>query len=320
MICWISHASRATKVRLQKCNVKLATVVQDAVEAAQSLIRESGHRLEVTLPSAPVYLHADPARLAQVLSNLLNNAAKYTNSGGQISLAAERQGEQVIIAVKDTGIGIPADMLDSIFEMFTQVDRSTEQSCSGLGIGLPLAKRLVEMHGGTLEAKSSGPGQGSEFIVRLPSPTGLNKESPVMQAHDKEASPATCRILVVDDNQDAANALNMLLKVLGNETRTAFDGAQALKEAEAFQPDVVLLDLHMPGLNGYETARQLREQPWGRGMVLIALTGYGQDEDKRRTQAAGFDHHLVKPVEMEALQKLLPDMVSAPSSPSRPMT
>ncbi len=308
----VSRISRG-KMRLQKRRVSLAAVVQDAVETVRPLIDESEHSLSVTLPPEPVYLHVDPARLAQVLSNLLSNAVKYTNSGGQIALAVERQAAEIVMTVKDTGIGIPADMLDSIFEMFTQVDRSLEQSRSGLGIGLALTKHLVEMHGGTIEAKSPGIGRGSEFIVRLPLPTGLNEESPVVQAHDKDASPAARRILVVDDNQDAASTLGMLLNVLGNETRTAFDGEQALREAEAFRPEVVLLDLRMPGLSGYEAARQLRDQPWGRDMVLVALTGYGQEADRRRTQEAGFDHHLVKPVELAALQRLLADMVSPPA-------
>jgi CheY-like chemotaxis protein len=239
-----------------------------------------------------------------VIANLLNNAAKYMDRGGSIDLRVEQIGEDATISVKDSGIGIPPEMLDHIFDMFIQVDASVERTHGGLGIGLTLVKRLVEMHGGTVIARSEGSGRGSEFVVSLPVVI-----RPLVAEHETNphavAVAGSRRIAVVDDNENAAQMLSMLLKALGHEVRTAFDGLGALKLAEEFRPDVVLLDIGMPKLDGYETARRIRQQPWGQKMVLAALTGWGQDEDKRRTRAAGFDHHLVKPVEPSLLQRFL---------------
>jgi CheY-like chemotaxis protein len=245
--------------------------------------------------------------LAQVFSNLLNNAAKYTEQGGHIWLTAERHGGQVMVKVRDTGLGIPADMLPKIFEMFTQVDRSLERTQGGLGIGLTLVKRLVEMHGGSVEARSDGPGKSSEFTVRLPvaMASASHQPQPPKGADEKTAAPAKRRILVVDDNKDAADSLSMMLGITGMEVRTAYDGLEAVVAAAAFNPDVVLLDIGLPKLNGYEAARRIREQPWGKDIVLVAVTGWGQEEDRRRSQEAGFNAHMVKPVDPAALQRML---------------
>jgi len=307
----VSRITRGT-VELRKGRVELARVVESAVETARPVIEELGHKLTVHLPMRPVVLEADPTRLAQVISNLLNNAAKYMQRGGNIVLTAERHGSSVVISVKDCGIGIPAEMLGRIFDLFIQVDASLARSHGGLGIGLTLVKRLVEMHGGSVEARSDGPDRGSEFIVRLPIVLGLLRE-PSESNGQSVASRAKRRILVVDDNENAAQMLGMLLKALGNDVRTVFDGLAALETAAHFRPDVVLLDIGMPKLDGYETARRIRQEPWGKYMVLAALTGWGQEEDKRRTREAGFDHHFVKPVEPAILQRFLAECeTSAP--------
>jgi PAS domain S-box-containing protein len=300
--------SRITRgaVDLRKTRVELATVVESAVETSRPVIEDMGHKLEIIIPKPPIVLEADPTRLAQVISNLLNNAAKYMQRGGTIRVSAERLDGMAIISVKDFGIGIPAEMIERIFDMFTQVDCSLERSHGGLGIGLTLVKRLVEMHGGSVEAHSDGLNHGSEFIVRLPAVVGLLSEPPSRDGSGR-ATGAKRRILVVDDNENAAKVLGMLLTALGNDVRTAFDGFTAIELAESFLPEIILLDIGMPKLNGYETARRIREQPWGKSMVLAALTGWGQEEDKRRTREAGFDHHFVKPLEPATLQKLLAD-------------
>jgi PAS domain S-box-containing protein len=302
--------SRITRgsVELRKGRVELAWVVESAVETARPAIEELEHKLEITLPARPVVLEADPTRLAQVISNLLNNAAKYMKRGGSIRLTAERHEDSVLISVKDSGIGIPADMIARIFDMFVQVDGSLERSHGGLGIGLTLVKRLVEMHGGNVEARSDGLDRGSEFIVRLPIVRGLLEEPNQLNGQSK-AAVSKRRILVVDDNENAAQMLGMLLKALGNEVRTVFDGYSAITQAGEFRPDVVLLDIGMPSLNGYDTARLIRREPWGKQMILAALTGWGQEDDKRRTREAGFDHHFVKPVEPAVLQKFISECV-----------
>ena len=293
------------KLELRKERVPLAAVLNSAVETSRPLIEQSGHELTVTLPKQPLIVEADMTRLAQVFLNLLNNAAKYGERGGQIQLTVERQGSDAVVTVKDTGIGIAADQLPRIFEMFTQVDRSMEKSQGGLGIGLTLVKRLVEMHGGTVDARSEGPGKGSEFVVRLP--IVLETSLPQASAVEDEpaASTSSLRILIVDDNGDGADSLGMMLRVVGYDTRTAYDGQEGVDVAGEFRPDVVLLDIGLPKLNGYEACRRIRDEPWGKDVVLIALTGWGQDEDRRRSHDAGFDHHLVKPVEPQALMKML---------------
>lgn len=294
------------QLELRKEWTGLAEIVQAAVEASQPLLETCGQKFTYSLPAEPVYLEADRARLAQVISNMLNNAAKYTESDGRIWLTAERLAEEVVITVGDTGIGIPVEMQSRIFEMFRQADHSIERSQSGLGIGLTLTKRLVEMHEGTITVRSEGRGRGSEFVVRLPtagtSPQALDRAE---SASERAAPAASLRVLVVDDDRDSAVSLSMLLQIMRHEVHTAHDGPQAVELAEEYRPDVVLLDIGLPGMNGYEVARKIRQAPWGRQMVLIALTGWGQEEDRQHSKEAGFDYHLVKPVEGPALTRLL---------------
>ena len=300
-------ASRITrgKLQLRKCRVELAEIVRNAIDSTRPLIDAAHHEFTVTLPPQPIFLDGDPHRLAQVLANLLNNAAKYTPARGQISLSARQHNLQVAIAIQDNGLGIPDDIKGRIFEMFGQIDRSTETGYAGLGIGLTLVNSLVEMHAGTVEVTSAGSNQGSEFIVRLPIlPDSPPKDLPQPCLPIAAVSFAT-RILVVDDNRDALAVLSTMVRILGHEVRTAHDGVEAIGAAESFQPDAVLMDLGMPRMNGYEAARHIREQPWGQSMLLVATTGWGQDEDKRRSKEAGFDHHLVKPIDPTALRALL---------------
>ena len=305
----VSRVSRGT-VRLRKGTIELASPLHHAVEAARPLFEQRQQELTVELPPQPIYMDADPARLAQVVGNLLTNACKFTDPGGRIWLSVEREGEQAIIRVRDSGVGIAADHLSRIFEMFVQVDRSMERSTSGLGVGLTLVKRLVEMHGGTVEARSAGIGRGSEFVVRLPNLREAPKALPV-PAVSEPTSKTPRRILVVDDNPDSAQTLATLLQMDGHEAHTAYDGFEAVHAAKTLRPDVVLLDLGLPRLNGFEVARHIREQPWGNGTVLVALTGWGQEEDRNRSRAAGFNGHLVKPVNHAVLTRLMSDAVVA---------
>jgi CheY-like chemotaxis protein len=256
-------------------------------------------------------------RLAQVLSNLLSNACKYTEPGGRISLSAQCEGGDVAISVRDNGIGIAADMLPNVFEMFAQASGGSDRSQGGLGIGLTLVRRLVELHGGTVVARSAGLGLGSEFTVRLPILSERPVSQPPPEAPRTEMIPRR-RILVVDDNRDAAESLATLLGLTGHETRVAHDGSEAVEAAEAFRPDVVLLDIGLPKMSGHDAARCIRERPWGKGMVLVALTGWGQEHDRRRSQEVGFDHHLVKPVDPAALMRLIASQATPDASPAEP--
>jgi PAS domain S-box-containing protein len=291
------------KIELRRERVELASIIHQAVEACRPLAETAKHEVTVTLPPQPIHLHADPVRLAQVFSNILNNACKYTEPGGKIWLTAERSASDVVVMVKDTGLGIPPDKLGSVFEMFTQVDRTLERSQGGLGIGLTLVKRLVEMHGGTVEAHSEGLGKGSELVLQLPIPIEQPKHDELRPAAVTSA-PAR-RILVVDDSADAASSLAMLLKIAGNETQTAHDGLEAVEAAERFRPDAILLDIGLPKLNGYDACRRIREQSWGKDIFMVALSGWGQQEDRRKSAEAGFNGHMVKPVDYAALTKLL---------------
>lgn len=297
------------RLELRRSEVELSSVIQQAVEVARPLIDASQQELTIELPKEPIYLHADRARLAQVFGNLLNNSSKYTRPHGRISLHAQRVeregfGAELVVAVTDNGAGIPADKLESIFDMFMQVDRNTEQSQDGLGIGLTLVKRLAEMHGGTIEARSAGEGQGSEFVVRLPI---LDKPAQVDRAASNESteSKPQRRILIVDDNKDSADSLAMLLEMTGNETYMAHDGAEAVEAVEKYRPEVVLLDIGLPKLDGHEVCRRVRQQPWGKDITVIALTGWGQEDDRRKSEEAGFNGHLVKPVDYDKLLKML---------------
>lgn len=287
------------KVTLRKSNVALFPIVRSAIDAARSTIDEHGHELVVTLPPETITLDADSTRVTQIFTNLLTNAARYTPRGGKILLSARRDGKQLEVSVTDTGIGIPADMLERIFDMFTQVDRSTERTQGGLGIGLMLVKRLTELHGGSVRAHSDGPGKGSTFTVRLPLASGNPHLNATLEP--PAATSKQLRILVADDMVDAASTLATMLRTMGNEVRTAHDGVEAVQLAEEFQPDVILMDLSMPRLNGLEAARRIRKHSWGNKIKLVALTSWGQEVDKQRTADAGFDHHIVKPVESATL-------------------
>ncbi len=305
----ISRVSR-NKMELRRSRVLLADLVNSAVETARPGIEEAGHQLTISLPPKPVILDGDLTRLAQVFSNLLTNSAKYTEPGGHIWLDAERKGNEIVISVRDSGIGIPAESLPRIFDMFSQVDRTMERSTGGLGIGLALVKGLVEMHGGTVTAKSEGQGKGSTFTVKLPVPDDL--PNPGASHGADEIRPTVGiknRILIVDDNQDSALSLAMMLKLMGSELRVVHDGFEAVRVAEEFRPDVILMDVGMPRLNGLDATRRIREQDWGKAITIIALTGWGQDQDKARSQEAGCDAHLVKPVNPDDLEKLLNELM-----------
>jgi CheY-like chemotaxis protein/two-component sensor histidine kinase len=294
------------KIELRKEPVELATVVARAVETAQPLIEVQGHELDISLPPESLLLDADSVRFAQVVGNLLTNAAKYTEANGHIWLTARREGDQAVLSVRDTGIGIAPDMLPHVFELFVQVDHATSRSQGGLGIGLTLVKNLVEMHGGMVEAHSAGLGKGCEFVVRLPLTVQQGQQPPEGSSEGRQESPPSShRLLVVDDNEDAAHSLAMLLRLQGHEVRVAHDGPSALEVATSYLPDLVFLDIGMPGMDGYDVARRLRKTPGLEKTVLAALTGWGQQEDRRRTAEAGFNHHLVKPPEPKVLDELL---------------
>jgi signal transduction histidine kinase/CheY-like chemotaxis protein len=291
------------KLELRRTFVALDSVVDAAVETGRPAIDAGGHTLEVMLPAEPLHLEGDPVRLAQVFANLLNNAAKYTERGGRITLTARREGGEAVVSVRDTGIGIAPDMIARLFRMFSQAAPAIERAQGGLGIGLSLVKGLVELHGGSVQAKSEGVGHGSEFTVRLPLVETEAASAPAVSG--AAMVRLTRRILVVDDNRDSADTLSTLLEVMGCEAAVAYDGEEALRTGRSFQPDAVLLDLGMPKLNGFEACECMRREAWGRNICIVAVTGWGQDEDRRRTKDAGFDAHLVKPVDPGKLTELL---------------
>jgi signal transduction histidine kinase/DNA-binding response OmpR family regulator len=295
------------KIHLQIERVSAADIVARAVEITRPLIDSRKHELSITLPPQPLYVRGDPIRLAQTIGNLLHNSAKYTDEGGRIDVGVERQEEMAVFRVRDNGMGIPPDMLSSIFELFKQVDLSLDRSQGGLGIGLTLVHKLVGMHGGRVEALSDGLNQGSEFVAHLPIwPEQEALPAPASTSHSHTASqPLRRRVLIVDDNTDAAHSLAMLMEIGGHATQLCYDGQSALTEAEKFRPEVVLLDIGLPGLDGLEVARRIRAMNLSPRPMLVALTGYGQNDDVRRSREAGFDHHLVKPTDPQTLIALL---------------
>lgn len=298
----MSRISRG-KLELRREHAELAPVIQQAMETCRPMAETANQDIIVTLPHRAIYLDADPVRLAQVVSNLLHNACKFAGQRGQINLTVERRDMDVIITVKDNGLGIPPDMLDAIFEMFSQVDQSLERTQSGLGIGLTLARRLVELHGGSIAAHSEGLGKGSEFVVRLPITVD---QTPLPEATNNVNDPNTGgRILIVDDNLDSAKTLAEVLKLTGYDIALAHDGEAAVEAAETQRPDVILLDIGLPRLNGFDACRRIRVNNWAENILIIALTGWGQEEDRRKSAEAGFDGHLVKPVDLAELMKLL---------------
>ena len=294
------------KITLQKEPTDLAAVVSGAIQHVRPAIEGRHHELSVAGSAESLRVEADPIRLAQVLDNLLNNAAKYTPEGGHIWLTTEREGREAVVRVRDTGMGIPANMLANVFELFTQLNRTLDHSQGGLGVGLTLVRRLVELHGGSVHAVSGGLNQGSEFIVRLPLLLETEPAEETREQRNGRAAPSPRRrVLVVDDNRDASESLARLLDLAGYDVRVAYDGPAALELAQLYRPDAVLLDIGLPQLDGYEVARRLREQPATEHVLLIALTGYGHEQDRCRSREAGFDHHLVKPVDPNAIQQLL---------------
>jgi signal transduction histidine kinase len=305
----LMEVSRITrgKIELKLERLPFAEIVHGAVETSQLMIERAGHQLAVSLPEEPLMLEADRVRLTQVFANLLNNAAKYTDPGGRIWLELRREGNQAVASVRDTGIGIPLDALPRVFDMFAQAHRSVGRGQGGLGIGLTMVRSLVEMHHGTVEVRSAGPGKGSEFVVRLPLAASVGEQAAGGgdgQAR-RDAPFAGQRILVVDDNRDAADTLGLLLESDGAEVRVVYDGRAALAMAESFQPTSVLLDIGMPGMDGFEVARRLRQDERFAQLRIVALTGWGQDTDRRQTRNRGFSHHLTKPVSVEDLQQVL---------------
>jgi signal transduction histidine kinase/ActR/RegA family two-component response regulator len=305
------------KIRLNPVRLDMTGVVERAVESVRPLIDGRRHVLTVDVPAAPIWLEADPTRLEQVVVNLLNNAAKYTDDGGRIWLGARTEGHELVLSVRDTGVGIDLERFPNIFDMFTQVDRSLDRAQGGLGVGLALVQRLVDMHGGTVQVQSDGLGQGSEFTIRLPLLISPAPEPPTAPANAIDRPALAERVLVVDDRVDSAESLAILLRMAGHDVRTAYTGPTALEAAVAHLPDVVLLDIGLPGLNGYEVARRLRQDPRHKGVRLVALTGYGDDADRLLAQEAGFDRHLVKPVDFPELEAVLTELLMPPDSNDR---
>jgi PAS domain S-box-containing protein len=311
LVCLIDDLLDVNRINLGKLSLRvevtdLAAIIEHAVEACRPAAEGAGHGLEVSLPEAPVRLYGDRARLAQMLGNLIGNACKFTPDGGCIVVAARREGDSAVVSVKDNGIGIDAGAIDGVFELFAQVDHSLERTRGGLGIGLTLVRRLVEMHGGSVVASSAGLGRGSEFVVTLPLAGELRDVAPPVVAPPSAAAPLSAlQILVVDDNRDSADSLALLLALAGHETHVARDGPQALARAETLRPDAILLDLGLPGLSGYDVCRRLRAEPWARTTPIVAISGWGQDDDRQRSKEAGFDGHLVKPIVLDELSALL---------------
>jgi signal transduction histidine kinase len=308
----VSRITRG-RINLRLQTLELAPIVDQAVETSRPLLEARRHYFHIQLPDEPIYVRADSTRLAQVILNLLNNAAKYTDEGGYIRLSVERSGDEVVLRVRDNGIGIAPEMLPKIFELFAQGERTLDRSQGGLGIGLTLVRRLVELHGGRVQAFSEGLGHGSEFAVRLPI---VQKSDALREGNDtvenlsslaagQSTLASRWRVLIVDDNRDSADSLSTLLQMLGYDAYTAYDGESGLSKAKQFSPDIALLDIGLPRLSGLEAARQIRNDPGLRDAFLIAMTGYGQEEDRRRSLEAGFNAHLVKPVDLDELQTLL---------------
>jgi CheY-like chemotaxis protein len=304
--------SRVTqgKIKLRKEHCDLKDVVARAIESCRVFIEDRGHQLEVTTLEDPLPVEADAVRLIQVVNNLLNNSAKFTPHGGTIRIVVDRDAEmsQAVVHVYDSGMGIAPEMLPKVFDLFTQADPTSSRTEGGLGIGLTLARRLIEMHCGTLEAASAGLGRGSEFIIRLPVARKVTgRERTVQQGRESATGrrPRARRILIVDDNRDSADSLAVLLRILGHEVRQAYDGLEGFAAALEFLPDVLLLDIGLPGMNGYEVAKRIRSENGLRSVRIVAVSGYGSDEDRQRARAAGFDDYLVKPLELASLELIL---------------
>jgi two-component system, sensor histidine kinase len=293
------------KVVLQSERLDMRRVVEAALESSQPAILAGQHTLHLDLPQTPVWVRGDPSRLEQVICNLVNNACKYTSKGGKIAVKLAQLSDRATLQVIDNGLGIPQDMLPFVFDMFTQVDRNLDRAQGGLGIGLSLVRRLMELHGGEVHAESPGPNQGSTFTLSLPLVDAGASIASEQVANETRAAGRPLRVLVVDDNRDAADALSMLLASQGHETRIAYGGASALEIAEEFQPETVFCDLGMPGVDGFDVATRLRNDQERAAPLLVALTGWGTDEDKRKTREGGFDFHVTKPITFEDVDRIL---------------
>ena len=308
-----SETTTRGKITLKMKSSKLGPIIEHAIETSRPLIEARKHELKVSVPSESIQVNVDPSRLQQVISNILNNAAKYSHDGGCIVLKARQEGREALISVTDTGIGIAPELLPHVFDLFTQADHSLDRSSGGLGIGLTLVKRLVELQDGQVEARSEGLGKGSEFVVRLPV-TGDGTEQP---ANCKSETPirqeGSFRIVVVDDNDDAASSLCMLLKMAGHEVWPARSGPAALEAANEHKPEVLILDIGLPGLDGYQVAQHIRADPNFEKVVLIAMSGYGREGDRQKGKEAGFDFHFVKPLDFQRLQDLFVTLLKAKS-------
>jgi PAS domain S-box-containing protein len=292
------------RIRLHPEPLELAEFLEAVVETYRQSADTTRHQISLAAGGEPIYVNGDRTRLTQIFSNILHNAVKYTPPAGRIEIALRTQDRQAIVSIRDNGVGIPAEMLEHIFEPFAQLDRSYERADSGLGIGLTLAKKLVELHGGRIEARSAGRGKGTEFLIRLPVTAAAPAQRP-STPHKHSDAMISCRVLIADDNHDAAVSLSMLLQAMGHDTRVVHDGIEALEEAEIFKPDIVLLDIGMPRLDGYETARKLASRPWAAATQIVAVTGWGQEADRQRAKEAGFHRHLVKPVDLDALREAM---------------
>jgi len=301
--------SRVTlgKIELRPGKVALSEIINMAVESIQPLVEARDQTLRLDIPVKPILLYADRTRLSQVFSNLLNNAAKYTEKGGHIEVIAAEDKLGITVKISDNGIGIPKEIQPTIFDLFAQVDSSMERAQGGLGIGLTLVKNLVEMHKGTVMVTSEGKGKGSRFTVRLPIQIRTSEEKEII-VPENGTHPESYRILIVDDNEASAKTLGWTLEILGHEARLAHEGKKAIEMAKAYLPDVILLDIGLPGMNGYEVCRALRQEPMLKDAVIIAQTGWGQKEHRQLSQEAGFNHHLVKPISMGILQEILAEM------------
>jgi CheY-like chemotaxis protein len=306
----VSRITRG-KIQLRSQRVDLASIVSLAVDNTRPAIEKRSQQLSLCLPEESLRIEADPTRIEQVIVNLLSNASKYTDPGGSITLTIDRDENEVVISVKDTGIGIEPELLPLIFDLFTQADHSLERSQGGLGIGLTLVRSLVQMHGGRVEAASEGLGRGSEFTVRFPLATPFLEADLEPKTGDDAPPGDSLRVLIVDDNVHAAESLGMIVKLWNHDAKVSFDGPEAVELAEKYRPQVVLLDIGLPGMDGYSVARSIRSQSETDGVVLVAMTGYGREEDVQRSKSSGFDHHLVKPIDFTELQELLREIGSA---------
>jgi CheY-like chemotaxis protein/anti-sigma regulatory factor (Ser/Thr protein kinase) len=311
----VSRVTRG-KIELKIESVEVGDVVVAAVETSRPYVDALEHTLTVLLPPERLWLKGDFARVAQVLANLINNAAKYTDRGGRISVTATREGKEIVFRVRDTGVGIPKELLSSIFEPFTQIDRTLDRARGGLGLGLTLVRRLVEMHGGRVVAQSEGPGLGSEFTVAFPAATPARQAEGEVR-DSKWLSPAVpldLRVLVVDDNQDVAESTAVLLRMAGCDVHVVYDGDEALRAMPRLRPDAVLLDIGLPKINGYQVAERIRAEPEHRRTLIVAISGYGQEEHRLQSQQSGFDYHIVKPIDPPVLTGLLASLWSHRSS------